>query len=212
MPLFLNYARGTLLLDLASTIPPLITGESHQYFLFKMLRFYYLKEVYGSISSLVRYVLLRCGLNKGNIGKTGYTLDLMIMMFWVIHILGCLWITLAKVTACSWVVQKGTNSGENPGCTDKGLPIDPEYPTGIYVTAVYWVITTLTTVGYGDYKGYTPTEYLFQMVVEFLGIGVFSYLMGSINTLVASESTLQEAIDERMEEIETWLRKLEKSR
>lgn len=175
-----------------------------------MLRFYYLKEVYGSISSLVRYVLLRCGLNKGNIGKTGYTLDLMIMMFWVIHILGCLWITLAKVTACSWVVQ--ANSGENPGCTDKGLPIDPEYPTGIYVTAVYWVITTLTTVGYGDYKGYTPTEYLFQMVVEFLGIGVFSYLMGSINTLVASESTLQEAIDERMEEIETWLRKLEKSR
>jgi hypothetical protein len=28
-PLFLDYARGTLLLDVASTIPPLITGESH---------------------------------------------------------------------------------------------------------------------------------------------------------------------------------------
>ena len=50
------------------------------------------------------------------------------------------------------------------------------------------------------------------MVVEFLGIGVFSYLMGSINNLVAAESTLQEVIDERIEGIETWLRKLEKSR
>jgi len=31
----------------------------------------------------------------------------------------------------------------------------------IYVSAIYWVITTLTTVGYGDYKGYTQQEYIF---------------------------------------------------
>ena len=60
----------------------------------------------------------------------------------------------------------------------------------MYSTAVYWVITTLTTVGYGDYKGYTVNEYAFQMVVEFLGIGTFSYFMGSINKLVVSEYTL----------------------
>jgi hypothetical protein len=50
------------------------------------------------------------------------------------------------------------------------------------------------------------------MVVEFLGIGIFSYLMGSINDLVGSEETLQEIIDERIEDIEQWLRKLEKAR
>ena len=82
----------------------------------------------------------------------------------------------------------------------------------MYVISIYWVITTLTTVGYGDFKGYTPAEYLFQMIVEFLGIGVFSYLMGSINNLVGSECALQDIIDERMEDVETWLRKLEKSR
>lgn len=82
----------------------------------------------------------------------------------------------------------------------------------MYVKSVYWVITTLTTVGYGDYKGYTPTEYLLQMGVEFLGIGVFSYLMGSINDLVGKEETLQDVIDERIEDIELWLRKLEKAR
>ena len=183
----MNYAKGTLLLDLASTLPCLITLESHKYFLYKLLRFYYLMEVYGSIQSLIRYFLLKMGLNKGNIDKTGYTFDLIIMMFWVIHILGCLWITLAKIVPCSWVMQNGVEDDE---CTGKGLPVNINNSPGIYVRAVYWVITTLTTVGYGDYKGYTPYEYLFQMIVEFLGIGVFSYLMGSINTLVASEITL----------------------
>lgn len=70
----------------------------------------------------------------------------------------------------------------------------------------------MTTVGYGDFKGYQAEEYLFQMVVEFLGIVVFSYLMGSINNLVGRESTLQDIIDERIEDVELWLRKLEKSR
>lgn len=60
----------------------------------------------------------------------------------------------------------------------------------MYIKSVYWVITTLTTVGYGDYKGYTPSEYIVQMGVEFLGIGIFSYLMGSINNLVGSDETL----------------------
>ena len=50
------------------------------------------------------------------------------------------------------------------------------------------------------------------MIVEFLGIGVFSYLMGSINSIVGQETSLQDVIDERVEEIEGWLRKLEKSR
>lgn len=44
------------------------------------------------------------------------------------------------------------------------------------------------------------------MGVEFLGIGIFSYLMGSINNLVGSEQTLQDIIDERIEDIELWLR------
>lgn len=50
------------------------------------------------------------------------------------------------------------------------------------------------------------------MIVEFLGIGVFSYLMGSINELVGTESTLQDIIDDRVDDTEQWLRQIEKSR
>jgi len=67
-------------------------------------------------------------------------------------------------------------------------------------------------VGYGDYRGYTSTEYVFQMFVEFMGIGVFSFLMNSINSLFGSETQLLDIIDRRIEDVETWLRNLEKRR
>ena len=50
------------------------------------------------------------------------------------------------------------------------------------------------------------------MIVEFLGIGVFSWLMGSINSMVSSENQLQDILDQRMEEVEQWLRNIDKAR
>jgi len=126
-----------------------------------------------------------------------------------IHVLASIWIGIAKITTCSWIEQG--HRPENPHCSN-GTPVDINDDVTVYITAIYWVITSLTTVGYGDYKGYTPVEYSYQMVVEFLGIGVFSWLMGSINGLAKSDSKLQDIIDKRMEDVESWLRKLDKSR
>ena len=52
---------------------------------------------------------------------------------------------------------------------------------------MYFVTTTLTTVGYGDIKGQTVYEYVFVMFVEFTGIMFFSFIMGSINNILAQD-------------------------
>jgi len=39
--------------------------------------------------------------------------------------------------------------------------MDQEDEFALFVAAVYWIVTTLTTVGYGDFKGYTVIEYYF---------------------------------------------------
>mgnify|MGYP006087908961 CR=1 FL=1 len=168
-----------------------------------MIRLWHCRQVYGALSDLIRVILTKAGLNKGSVEKTSYCINLIIYLFSAIHLLCSFWIYVGSVTDCSWL-----NYCERNG----QIEINYQEWWKVYTISFYWVITTLTTVGYGDFKGYTPVEYLIQMIIEFMGIGVFSFLMGSINDLVGSERTLQDIIDDRMEEIEGWLRKLEKSR
>jgi hypothetical protein len=47
------------------------------------------------------------------------------------------------------------------------------------ITAMYWVITTFTSVGYGDVLGSNPSEYMFVMLVEMVGICFFGYMIGT---------------------------------
>jgi hypothetical protein len=49
----------------------------------------------------------------------------------------------------------------------------------LYITSIYFIIATFSSVGYGDVYGYTQTENLFQIVVEMLGIIVFGYMIGT---------------------------------
>ena len=100
----LNYARGSFIFDVLSTLPTLLTGETDEnlYWL-KLIRIFHVRQVYGSLSDLVRAVLTRMGLNKGNVEKTSFIINLIIYMFSAIHILGCAWIYIGTTTKCSWM-------------------------------------------------------------------------------------------------------------
>lgn len=55
---------------------------------------------------------------------------------------------------------------------------------GPYLDALYWCITTLTTVGYGDVTPETPAQTVYAMVVMLLGIGVYGFVIGNVATLL----------------------------
>jgi hypothetical protein len=49
----------------------------------------------------------------------------------------------------------------------------------LYITSVYFIITTFSSVGYGDVYGDTLLEWIFQIILEMLGIIVFGYMIGT---------------------------------
>ena len=50
----------------------------------------------------------------------------------------------------------------------------------IYITGMYGSVTTLTTVGYGDVKGYNDHERVYFFFLIFVGILIFTYLVDSV--------------------------------
>jgi hypothetical protein len=156
-------------------------------------------NVYESIVTFFKDVMKRIGIEKSV--KPTFVFELFLYLLSVSHFLGCMWIYLGKVVEGSWIRRP-----------DELVTVDNNSDSDVYISSTYWVITTITTVGYGDIKGYTPEEYIFTIFVQFLGMGVFSYLMNSINSLFDQEIKLSHIYDRRNEKMENWLRLLEKTR
>ena len=52
------------------------------------------------------------------------------------------------------------------------------HQTSIYVTAMYFIVTTATTVGYGDNRAETMIEMCVLIVFQLFGIMIFSQISG----------------------------------
>jgi hypothetical protein len=52
-----------------------------------------------------------------------------------------------------------------------------------YLAALYYSITTMITIGYGDIHPFTTPEMIFAILAMVLASGVFGYTMNSIMIL-----------------------------
>ena len=63
---------------------------------------------------------------------------------------------------------------------------------------MYWAMTTITTVGFGDVVAHSDQERVVAMIALVFGTGFFSYVIGSVSSIVASTDTAQRAQMEKM--------------
>jgi hypothetical protein len=84
----------------------------------------------------------------------------------VFHIFACIWIYLGFFDygeTQGWVNSQQESyefiRGENTGALDKHLQ-----KLTTYSSAIYFIVTTFTTVGYGDYYGNTMHERIFLLL------------------------------------------------
>lgn len=54
----------------------------------------------------------------------------------------------------------------------------------IYLTAIYWSIYTVTTVGYGDIQPKNSEEIGVCMIWNFLGVFLWSYILANMTAIL----------------------------
>ena len=122
------------------------------------------------------------------------------------HIMACIWIEIGRLDDKSWVSV--FIAAQRIDRDDDSLT-SFNYYKEIYANAFYFILTTITTVGYGDISGSTTVEYLFSMCVEFIGLTFFSFLTGTISVMFSGDQSFESLINARMEQLDLWLLRLE---
>ena len=100
----------------------------------------------------------------------GNIIRMLIGLIFVNYIIGCFWF---------WYSDR---SGDENWITSNDL--DEEVGLKKMLLSFYFILTTLTTVGYGEFSATNPNEYTLMIFILIFGVGYFAYVMGNFNNAI----------------------------
>ena len=129
--------------------------------------------------------------------KAGELSELILLLFRLIsiaHFLGCFWHLIGNYS-----YQNGQDSWISPY-------IDNDWSVQ-YLLSIYWAMTSLCTVGYGDIVPKSSLEMSFAIVVMLMGTLVFGYSVTCVGILMNKMGERSKDFREKMTIIEDYLEK-----
>ena len=69
----------------------------------------------------------------------------------------------------------------------RDLPADADNITK-YISSLYWVIETLTTVGYGETTALTNAQQIYAMIIMLAGVGIYGFIIGNVANLLSKRN------------------------
>lgn len=100
------------------------------------------------------------------------------------HFFACIWIALGfpeKADERTWFDNIAGNGYFDK---DMGLLLGGNFQ--VYVCSLFHVAQTFATIGYGNYYGFSTREYLFSIVLLFLGILLFVLSFEKVKSIIGS--------------------------
>lgn len=85
------------------------------------------------------------------------------------HILACTFIYAASYSTNNWIQMNGLENERN---------------RIKYLNSLYYIIVTMTTIGYGDIHPVSNTEKIFLCFIGFVTSGLFAYNISTISSIV----------------------------
>lgn len=111
----------------------------------------------------------------------------------VIHWVACIWFFSAYVSGFpddSWAASS---------------EVVEEHHSFQYTRSLYFTITTMTTVGYGDITPQRPSEYVIAMIIMLLGASMYAFIIGNVASLFSNLDSEKVQYRNRMEAISQYL-------
>ena len=219
------YIKGHFFFDFLAVVVSnavlLISVESFLFWgtrlkLIRILRREYMLSSYRNIVALLSAKQPKIGKVLGFIIPTFFE-----AVFWL-NILTCIWIKLGSLDCRedrwlaleeeqrSWMFIEGTDfNGDQDQRTIYEQIKDETTASNIaslYIYALYWVLTVLTTVGYGHATYYSSYELLYACVLELFATLVQAYSIATLrDAFKIKEGSFEQVLTERMQGVDEWM-------
>jgi CRP-like cAMP-binding protein len=169
-----NYTKGLLFIDILAIIPYHYLSNLPKFnSFFKLLRL-------GRLSILLNLIKLDTLISFISGGREKVILSVNRLfsgigfLILLVHFSSCIWNMLPKIneySPSSWIVRK-----ENIDDNDWEL----------YLTGCYFSITTIMTVGFGDYSAISKSEKIMCICLELTGICFYSFILSVMTSLLTT--------------------------
>jgi hypothetical protein len=194
-----HYLTTNFIFDFIGIVPGLVTLEMVKplYYL-KLLRYIEINKFFEQI----KYVLLKLSkvltfLNKKSLENILLITKTLFALLFLIHILSCFWVLIGNT-------ENGWWKNENSYHGDFGY-------LHAYPIAIYFTTATLSTVGYGEFAPVSNFEITIVMILELIGLAVFSYVL-SIFSSIDVQKSAHTIIIKKQEQIRYFLNDLNDAR
>ncbi len=129
---------------------------------------------------------------------TFFLIHVVFTMCVFINLLGCIWWFVAVIEGLenSWVPYAAV-----------GFDLETANPPAQYTTSVYFAMTVITTVGFGDITPYTVAEMLVAMLFMACAVFYFGYIVNAVaqlSTMLSSKARGTQIVRQKLEEIDIW--------
>lgn len=104
------------------------------------------------------------------------------------------------ITSAIWYLQADLNSSDPKSWINK-YPDLSDTNFHSYISSFYFVVTTVVTVGYGDIHANNTLERLICCVIMFVGAFIYSYIVGSLSTMILTMDNKSRELDNKLKSL-----------
>jgi CRP-like cAMP-binding protein len=218
------HAAAALPLDLLILAGPVSSlGPLQTLMLYRLPKLLRLTDLNDRLTALLRNLTAMLGGGVKLVDSNVFSLSKLILMMVMTNLLGCVFFIIAnqqhlRGNTNNWadaagVLQEcslGSYSPRNGWNTEDPALCVPELPSGrqMYsqcVHSVYWAITVLTGVGYGDIVPLSEPERLYNILFFLVGTLIFAVLIAYLSDIVSQLDVTSNIFKTRVAKLQSFL-------
>eukprot|EP01062_Namystynia_karyoxenos_P062656 TRINITY_DN55535_c0_g1_i1.p1 TRINITY_DN55535_c0_g1~~TRINITY_DN55535_c0_g1_i1.p1 ORF type:complete len:1226 (+),score=257.59 TRINITY_DN55535_c0_g1_i1:214-3678(+) len=109
----------------------------------------------------------------------------------------CVYISAIHLMSCLWLrIAHGEDRSASMDEVEDGADLSSEM-TDEYIISLYFTVTVMTTVGFGDVTPKTRISRIFAIVAMVFGVSVYAFVMGNVGILLRNDDLFENQMKEK---------------